>query len=333
MTRSLTAARLLGRKVEVARPGEWWEHKLPPLLGGAYATALYAETALSDIAPTLILVLVALAPGAVYASVLNDLTDREADRRVGKRNRLESRSPVLALVLLATAIAIGFGVACAAWLDDPLVLALYLAAWLSFTAYSSPPLRLKERALAGVLADAAGAHLFPCLFAAAAVFAAAGDGVDGTWLAIVGAWSFALGIRGALLHQFIDVASDVHGGIRTFAVVRPRAARMLGAYVAFPIELCVLVGMLVFAGAWAAIALLILYAVRERHRSRKWASSLVAVVPAERYRVALHGYYVSLFPIGILTAAVVRDADDVLVLGVHMALFPLTIVALFRDTA
>jgi len=327
------AARPLGRKLEVARPGEWWDHKLAPLLGVAYATALYAGAALTDLAATLILVLVALAPGAVYVSVLNDLSDLEADRRVGKRNRLEGRSPVIGFVLMATAIAIGFGVACAAWLDDPLTLAFYGAAWLSFTAYSAPPLRLKERGLAGALADAAGAHLFPCLFAASAVLDAAGEGVDGTWLAVVGAWSFALGIRGALLHQFTDAASDVRGGIRTFAVARPRAARILGAYLAFPIELCALVGLVVLAGAWPAIVLLVFYAARERRRSRKWASSLVAVVPTERYRVALQGYYVSLFPIGILAAAVVHHPEDVLVLGVHVALFPLTIVGLFRDAA
>ncbi len=331
--RVVEADRLLGRKLEIARAGEWWEHKLAPLMGAAYATALYAGAALTDVATTLIFVLVALAPGAVYVSVLNDVTDLDADRRVGKRNRLEGRSPVVGFVLMATAIAIGFGVACGVWLDDPPTLALYGAAWLSFTAYSVPPLRLKERALAGVLADAAGAHVFPSLFAATAVLDAAGGSVNGTWLAVVGVWSCALGIRGALLHQFTDAASDVRGGIRTFAVARPRTARVLGAYIVFPIELCALVGMVALAGAWTAIVLLLFYAARERRRSRRWASALVAVVPKERYRVALHGYYVSLFPLGILVAAVIEHPGDVLVLGAHMALFPLTIVVLFRDTA
>ncbi len=319
--------------LELARPGEWWEHKLAPLLGAAYATALYAGAALTDVGATLILILAALAPGAAYVSVVNDVTDLELDRRVGKRNRLAGRSPALGFGLIAVAIAVGFGMVCTVWLDDPLVLAFYAAAWLSFTAYSAPPLRLKERGLPGALADAAGAHLFPSLFAASAVLDAAGEGVDGTWLAVVGVWSCALGVRGALLHQFTDAVSDLRGGIRTFASARPRAAHVLGAYLAFPAELCALVVMVALAGAWPAIVLLVFYAARERRRSRKWASSLVAVVPTERYRVALVGYYASLFPIGILVAAIVDNPEDALVLGVHMALFPMTLIALFRDSA
>ncbi len=69
---------------EIIRATEWWEYKLLPILGVFYATpglsprvdcgrlAYRDRVADRNVA------------GAVYVSVINDLTDRDEDRRAGQ---------------------------------------------------------------------------------------------------------------------------------------------------------------------------------------------------------------------------------------------------------
>jgi 4-hydroxybenzoate polyprenyltransferase len=319
----------LARATALTRADLWWEHKLAPVAGTAYATALYADAPLVDVAGSLVLALAAVALGAIYVSVLNDLTDLELDRRVGKPNRLAER-PAWAgpLIIAATALG-GFGITAAAWSDAPVVLVLYAGAWLAFAAYSVPPLRLKARGLAGVLADAAGAHVFPFLFVVAVVLNPAG-GSDGlAWPIVVGVWAAALGVRSALMHQFIDLEADTRAGLASFPGRHPSAAYIAGAYVAFPVELAALGGLIALSGSWVAAAALAGYAFLEWRQPAGW-SAKVAVVPGDRYGLAVHWYYTSLFPLAMLATACAADPRDLVVLAAHLLLFPHTGIDLFR---
>ncbi|HEX8206020.1 MAG TPA: hypothetical protein VF587_08185, partial [Solirubrobacteraceae bacterium] len=103
----------MGGLLGAARVGEWWEHKLAPMAGTAYASAFFAGTSLLDVGGALLLALLALAPGAAYVSLLNDLTDLETDRLAGKPNRLEGRSPVAHWIGVAVAVAAGAAIAIA----------------------------------------------------------------------------------------------------------------------------------------------------------------------------------------------------------------------------
>ncbi len=150
---------------EIIRATEWWEYKLLPILGVFYATLAYRHASIAAAWPMAIELLVGIAAGAVYVSVINDLTDRDEDRRAGKPNRLEARSGATIALFVAVPVLIGIVMAWR-WRDDPALLAAYGAAWLAFSAYSLPPLRLKTRGLPGVIADASGAHLFPAIVAA-----------------------------------------------------------------------------------------------------------------------------------------------------------------------
>jgi 4-hydroxybenzoate polyprenyltransferase len=323
----------MGGLLGAARVGEWWEHKLAPMAGTAYASAFFAGASLLDVAGTLLLVLLALAPGAAYVSLLNDLTDRDTDRRAGKPNRLEGRSPAAWWLGVGAAVAAGAAIAAAAWGGEPLVLALYAGAWIAFALYSVPPVRLKARGAAGALADAAGAHVFPHLFVAAVLLVEAGDGADAAWLGAVGAWSLATGVRGALLHQLGDLEADRRIGLRTFAVAHPDLARQAGTRVAFPAELVAFAALVVLSGAYPVALLLPLYAWMELRRTRRWSVPLVVAdpPPSPDYRIAMHEFYLALYPAAFLVACTIRHPRDAVVLAVHAALFPITLARVVKD--
>lgn len=321
----------MSRLLSIPRAGEWWEHKLAPIVGTGYATAVVVHERPLALAPQLALLIVAVSLAATFASVLNDLTDRAVDRRAGKLNRLEGWSRSWCAAALAAPVAGGAILAIAAYRHDPRSLALFAGIYVAFALYSAPGPRLKCRGAAGMLADAAGAHLLPTLLAAFTVFHASARQVDPAWMAAAGCWALALGIRGAIWHQLSDLRADSRTGVRTFALRRRRTARLIGGYVAFPSELLAFGMMLILTRAVLAAALIPAYFVLERRRTRRWAASLVVVVPAERYRIVMHEYYVALYPVAFLATAALGDPTQVIVLAAHALLFPRTLSRLVGD--
>jgi 1,4-dihydroxy-2-naphthoate octaprenyltransferase len=313
------------------RAGEWWEHKIAPILGIFYATGLLAGAPLLSLAPSLLLLLAALVPGAVYVSVLNDLTDRDEDCRAGKANRMAGASAWLALAAMGPAVAAGLAVAWG-WRDDPLLLGFYLAAWISFSLYSLPPFRLKTRGVAGLAADSAGANLFPTLVAILLAFRAAGAAADPLWLAAAGLWAFAHGLRGILWHQLLDSDADEAAGVRTFVQRVPRArAVALGHYLAWPAELAALAFLLWKLGAAGPLIGLLLYALLVRQRLKIFRMRAIVVEPHPRYLMLLQEYYILFLPLALLVEAALRRPADGLLFLAHLILFPIGAAAAVRD--
>src|SRR4051812_46669797 len=93
----------------VTRSQEWWGYKLPPLLAIGYATALQAGIPLLNIAFWLLLMLGGIIIGAVYVSVINDITDLEEDLASGKQNRMANVSPKVKLLIPIVCILAGTG--------------------------------------------------------------------------------------------------------------------------------------------------------------------------------------------------------------------------------
>ncbi len=312
------------------RLGEWWEHKLAPMLGTAYATAYLVNTSLLKAAPILLLTLASIAVGGAYVSVVNDLTDLESDRQAGKPNRLADQPRWLAVGAIAAFVGAGIAIGAVAWRNDLAALVIYGAAWVSFSLYSIPPFRFKARSWAGVLSDACGAHLFPYLLMALVVFREAHHPVILWWMALVGAWTLAVGVRGALLHQLGDVEADRRAGVRAFGALHPKLAHDIGLRVAFPIELLALAGLLAGAHNVLAIALLPVYVLVERHRQLVNGRAVSFVTPSPRRRVAMQTYYAALFPLAFLIAASIRRPIDLIVLAAHVAVFRQELVGIVR---
>jgi hypothetical protein len=318
--------------IGLIRADEWWEYKLVPILSTFYATALVLHVAVSSLWVSALSLLLAIVPAAVYASVINDVTDLAGDLEAGKRNGVAGRSRSMVATLVALTIGAGLLLAWL-WRDDAPVLSCYLATWLAFSLYSFPPFRLKERGAAGVLCVAAGEHLFPALVAVFLASRGAQRAVSGAWVASVAVWALAYGLRGIVWHQLTDVDNDRAAGFRTFARRHPRAAPVIGTFIVFPLELGALAAMLRQIGsAWPAafLVLYVLYAVRS---ARRWQTAPVIVVPKPRFFIVLHQFYSDLFPVALLITASVRDRRALIVLAAHLLLFPRRVVHAIRLSA
>jgi hypothetical protein len=315
---------------ELIRAREWREHKLAALAGTGYATVLVGNGHVRASAAEIALVLVAVALAASFVSVLNDWTDLEDDRRAGKHNRLEGRPAWVAPVATAAIVMAGAILTGLAWSGHSVALLLYAGSWVAFVAYSAPPLRLKRRGAAGAVADAVGAHLCPHLLMVAVVAVDTPHAVGTTWPWLVGVWSAALGVRAALWHQFADRDFDARGRTGTFARSHPRAAALAGRAVAFPLELAAFAGMLVVLGEVAPWIALGLYAVLA-WRGTRHGVRVTVIGSAPVFRIAMHSYYVVLFPLAVLVAAATHSAADALVLAGHLMLFPAEALQLLQD--
>jgi hypothetical protein len=315
--------------ISLIRAEEWWEYKLVLILSTFYATALVLHVAVSSLWVSALSLLLAIVPAAIYASVINDVTDRAGDLAAGKRNRLAGRSRSMIAALIAVTVGAGFLFAWL-WRDDARLLPCYLATWLAFSLYSLPPFRFKRRGAAGVLCDAAGEQLFPALVAVFLACRGAHQAVSHAWVASVAFWALAYGLRGIVWHQLTDVDNDRAAGVRTFARRYPRAAPVIGTFVVFPLELGALAAILWQIGStWPPmfLVLYVLYAVRS---ARRWQTAPVIVVPKPRFFIVLHQFYSDLFPVALLSTASIRDRRDLIVLAAHLLLFPRRVVQAIR---
>jgi 4-hydroxybenzoate polyprenyltransferase len=317
----------------IVRAGEWWEYKLAPIFAAFYATALTLDAPVSSLWRSLLITLLALVPGAAYVSVINDLTDREDDLAGGKPNRFANRPRWLGVLLAAVTAGAGV-VFCILWRNDPFLVAIYLCAWAAFSLYSLPPFRFKTRGILGVLCDAGGAHLFPTLVAVLLAFRGAERAPDALWLASIGTWAFANGVRGILWHQLTDVENDRRAGVRTFASRHSaETAIRIGTYIAFPLELLALGSMIVRMRSWWPIGFLIAYAVLVYLRVLRWHNRIVIVAPKERFLIAMHEYYDAFLPLSILIASARTHPYDWIVLAVHAVIFPTRVWQVLNDIA
>ncbi|MGE5489774.1 MAG: UbiA family prenyltransferase [Actinomycetota bacterium] len=305
------------------RAEQWWEYKLIPTFCCFYGTAVVLNTPIASLWQAALALLLALAADAVYVSITNDIADREIDAAAGKVNR----TAAMPGTVLVGAVAIPLGIGSALifhWRHDPWLLGAYLAAWIVFTIYSVPPFRLKTRGLPGVLADAAGAHLFPALVAVLLVYRETGSEADPAWLAAIGAWAFGYGLRGILWHQLEDLDNDLVAGVGTFAVRQsPSAAIGMARYFAFPLEIVALAVLLWKVDAFLPVACLAGYILLAKVRVLDGMPSPVIVEARGRHTVFLHEYYDVLLPAGILISSATVFPVDMAAIAFHLLVFPL----------
>src|SRR5262249_4789886 len=93
--------------IRLMRADEWWEYKLVPILSIFYATALVLHVSAVSMWIGALSLLLSIVMAAIYASVINELTDRADDAAAGKRNRATDR-PRSIKALLAVTVCAGF---------------------------------------------------------------------------------------------------------------------------------------------------------------------------------------------------------------------------------
>lgn len=195
------------RWVQLARWPDWSTSKLPFLGVAALLLAPPESTAVQVLA-----IMGTVLCWAAFGYCVNDVADRACDLRAGKFNRAANVSPVAwALFLSLTAMtSVSLSLFWAADLAAP---ALVLGGLLLASAYSLPPLRLKERGAMGLAAGAVSQWVLPVLAISAAQ--SRGWSRPAAWcIALLG---LAIGIRWMAIHQLQDTMADRRAGVRTYA--------------------------------------------------------------------------------------------------------------------
>lgn len=317
------------------RAREWWSFKGAPVLGTAYATTMILNTPLTLIWTFPLFLLIAVVGS--YVNLLNDFCDQEEDRISGKTNRMLGRSSLFKVIALVACIVPGL-LAAGLLIQMPIALGIYLGIWVVFTAYSVPPVRLKQRGFWGVLADAFGAHVLPQLFAVTFIIYATGKTTPTLWVLFISIWALASGLRGILWHQLIDFENDSTAQVNTFAVASsPITLELLGKWVVFPVEIATFAVLLILANNVLVWAFLVLYLATEWLRHYFWQINIVIVKPRQNNwhdlsdRLVLIEYYDVFYPLAFLGTAVWHSSVSLIILGVHGFLYAGRIWLWLRD--
>lgn len=319
--------------LNIIRSSEWWEYKLSPLLGIGYATLLLFHQNIFDHAGWLLIILLSLIIGAVYVSIINDITDIDEDLASGKKNRMAGLSKKWLFILPAICIAIGLYFIFFVYYPDGLSMLLYTIPWISFSLYSFRPVRLKSRGIFGALADASGSHIFTSLLMVASVCYITGKNVNWFWFFSIGIWACCYGLRGILWHQFTDRDNDLVAGVNTFASQTTPSKFKPYEIAIFIIELCSLSAILILLANLFAIIALILYVflVYLRYYHFKQEPVMILTTPGKPYQILMLDYWQALFPVSLLIFASISQEKAWIVLLVHLILFHQKLLQITKD--
>lgn len=149
---------------------------------------------------------------------INDYFDLEADLKVGKSNIVQPLNGVQRFFLLSLLVFMSL----LPWMYLPFTaisFILLITELFLFLIYSVKPIRLKDRAEAGVITDALYAHAIPGLFAAYTFLQLSNSASSLSVFGIVlfASWLFIMGLRNILIHQIDDHKNDLLTHTHTFA--------------------------------------------------------------------------------------------------------------------
>ena len=318
--------------LKFTRYAEWWEYKLVPLLSVGYATLLLNHYPLDKAAFRIVFLLSAIIIGAVYVSVINDLTDISEDAKAGKTNRMADVSTLWKSVILGICFTAGF--ICAYYIyPDRLGVFFYLMAWVVFSLYSLPPARLKKRGLWGVCCDAMGAHFFPAMLIATDLYYTTDTKISLLWMIAVGIWSLCYGLRGILWHQFYDRKNDIKSATTTFASrINPENFKLQEISI-FVCEICAFILILYYIfNIWLFLSFLIyVLLVLIRRFYFKHQVCLIITPEDTPHQLLMNDYYLVFFPLSLLFTAALNYPYAWIILCLHMLLFPGKSILIARD--
>jgi 4-hydroxybenzoate polyprenyltransferase len=229
---------------DLVRADNWIYSKIPPLLAVGYAIAIVGEISFVSAFGRLFLLFVSIFSVAAYGHIFNDIFDIEQDAAIGKKNAMSVVPPLGRISYCLFFIISGF-IPLLLLDAGPASTFLLIVNYLLPTFYSVPHIRLKERGLPGVLADALAAHTVPILFITLSLVSKKSPSHRLVlWIAVAACiWSLFAGLRGIIVHQVLDRQNDRRANVVTFAGARRRRnVRRLVLRFFYPCELVGIVG-------------------------------------------------------------------------------------------
>lgn len=325
------------------KANQWWDCKIAPLAAVAYY--LFAQSQPLISVQTALLNLAIFAVGCIgiagFGHFLNDLLDVREDRITGARNLAagSSRGRVVAICVLLLLFA---------WLPwfylptGKLAFSFIALEFLLFTAYSVPPLRLKERGIAGVITDAVYAHVLP-LLVTWLTFSHLTRVPTSLWFGmLLGAWGLMMGVRNILHHQMYYAASDSKANTRTFAIMYgPEKIPRLVCFWLLPLEIILwLLILVVFTIKIPLLGLgfvLFLLWILLRNRLHPYLPPFVPELSRLNRLMTFYGifvlnrFYETCLPLLVLIHLVLRSPSYWILVAAHLLVFKNFFVALLQD--
>ena len=234
----LRALRIVGKVSRSLRTSQWWGHMLGPIVAFSLLQIGWRQVPPGEGIARLVAVVVCAIGLAAYGHVVNDASDVELDRRVGKSNSMARFSVPVRLAVIGVLAVVG----ALPWVFvglDGRATAILLAVYAMPILYSTYPVRLKERHVLGPIADASNAFVLPAMFTVA-LYAPLGEASGPEWLMGLGAflWAASFGLRAIVKHLVDDAWNDRSSGTVTLVVlIGESRGRWLFRRVLFPSEL------------------------------------------------------------------------------------------------
>lgn len=311
---------------------EWWSYKIVPFLSVGYVTILLTGIDFLFGLKQLLILFLATVVGAVYVSIINDLTDIKEDAIANKKNRMAGLSIPTKIFLVSFCILVGifFGYFLS---GDFLSLLFYILAWVVFSLYSIPPIRLKKRGLWGVFCDASGAHLFPTLYVITFLYYQSGLKFQTWWLICAGLWALFYGLRGILWHQFHDRGNDLRSSTTTFATTVSPNNFTIWERIIFGIEITAFLFFLSPLNKLLLVAAVLIYVVlfMIRKFAFKYATVFILEPQNQNYQLIMNDYYLVIFPLSLLLFITFAYKLGFLLLLFHLLLFSGKILFVLKD--
>lgn len=312
--------------VKTTRSYEWWDYKIPLALFTAYTLTWIQHLHISTLYPAFILIFLSGITAGTYASIINDVTDLEEDRLVGKITGYMALSRKGRFLALAACFSGGI---ITAYLlrHYHYSLLCYITIWVVYSLYSIKPIRLKERGGWGIISVAVGEHVLAATLSLLLVWESVKCTIPIPWLISLMIWSVALGCRGILWHQLCDYENDKISNTKTLSSKYEFSKlSYIGARILFPTELTGLASFLYFTHNYDLRIFLISSVFFEWLRYRFMATNIVLSAPAPNQRFALFEYYQLFMPMAILYSLYSYDRGALFVFIVHSLLFPLPLI-------
>lgn len=307
--------------IKTIRATEWWEYKFPPILIVPYFILYKTNLELLTAISIILFIIGTLIVGAIYVSILNDITDIEEDRAAGKKNNMAKYSKAKQFFFLSIPICLAL-LFCWFLQKNIYALTFYLLSYLSFTLYSLPPFRLKKRGILGLIADASGSQMLPSLFAATLMAHHSNYQLSTIQILFIAIWSLCFGLRGILWHQFHDLENDIRSGLLTIVQRMGETSTKITGGIIITVELTSFLWLLHTIGNHYLYITLILYILYMLYRRKKTNLQIIIIkYTRPNFDIIMNAFYQVFLPISILILISINRPEFLVLTVLHLLLF------------
>jgi len=217
---------------ELVRWTEWFDSKVPLIFICYYYLFLVENSIGTQALLTFFGGILSTCLFLAFGYYINDISDMEGDKNAGKYKLIHQLPTKIVYGLLIFLGVAGIGLFVFLSKGNPFSLGFIAIAYFFAIFYSIPPIRFKERGIWGLLISATAQRSFLCLY----FFSLFNHFSIDTWLFFL-LFTF-IGIRWILVHQLIDLKSDIRNGVKTFATVQGyiRTSKYLSG-IEYPLEI------------------------------------------------------------------------------------------------